>query len=259
MSLTIVFDTAKLQNAINAFVYELKADSRLLLKEEMRLLLRDVMKFSPPQAYKPMSDGQKLKKARADVSNDIFRSAVPLDASKITNPRISKLIRKKDIDGLNALARRMKRGPIAGRVFVTPEALRGLHKKDRNAFGRVKYDRKRMTWGAGFRAYVKTIQARIGYLQSGWGRAARAVGLPMKNWVARHGQSDGGYVAPQINNLRIEATNRSSKYPGYQRIVDFAIAARARSLAAELKAIVAGRGSRRASLAGTKAGQAANK
>lgn len=48
MSLTIKFDEASYRNSINQMVYDLKADSVELLKEEMRLLIRDIVKFTPP-------------------------------------------------------------------------------------------------------------------------------------------------------------------------------------------------------------------
>jgi hypothetical protein len=249
MSLRVQIDTVKYRNDLNQFVTRLNADSSLLLKEEMRLLLRDIQRLTPPKT---------LAQGRKAVSGDMRRVAAPLDPDKIKFPAMAKAVRDRDGKAIQAIADNLKSGFFAKRHMILNDGdLRSAHIAARNNRGRVKRDQNNMTFLRTWRKYTAEIQNRVGYARAGWAAAAAGVGLKLPSWVSRHaGYSKGGYKAPSPNDLEIIGTNRASKLPNYQATVDAAMRIRVKSIGLELKRLLDGGKSRRASLAGTTYGEA---
>lgn len=249
MSLRVKMDTVKYRNDLNQFVTRLNADSTLLLKEEMRLLLRDIQRFTPPKT---------LAQGRKAVSGDMTRVAAPLDPDKIRFPAMAKAVRDRDQKAITAIADNLKSGFFAKRRLIATDAdLRSAHVAARNNRGRVRRDQNNMTFLRLWKKYTSEIQSRVGFARAGWAEAAAGVGLRLPSWVSRHsGYSKGAYKAPTPNDLEIVGTNRASKIPNYQNAVDAAMRLRVKSIGMELKRLMDGGKSRRASLAGTPFGQA---
>lgn len=249
MSLRVTFDTSQYRNDINKFVDKLGADGQLLLKEEMRLLLRDIQRLTAPKT---------LAQGRKAVSGDIGKVAGALDAEKIKWPEMKQAVRDRDIPAIMALAQNTKQGYFAKRrLLTTPDQLAAAHISARNTRGRVRSDQNNMVFASIWKKYTKAIQDRVGYSRAGWATAAQGVGLTLPSWVARHAAySKGSYKAPSNGSLQIVGTNRSAKIPNYQQTVDAAMRLRVKSIGSELKRLLDGGKSRRASLAGTTFGQA---
>lgn len=250
MSLRVKIDTVQYRNDLNRFVTELNADSTLLLKEEMRLLLRDIQRLTPPKT---------LAQGRKAVSGDMSRVASPLDPDKIKFPAMAKAVRDRDAKAIQAIADNLKSGFYAKRHMISSDGdLRAAHQSARNNRGRVRRDQNNMTFLRIWRKYTSEIQSRVGYARAGWAQAAAGVGFKLPSWVARHsGYAKGGYKAPNPNDLEIVGVNRGAKIPNYQATVDAAMRLRVKSIGSELKRLIDGGKSRRASLAGTTYGQAA--
>jgi hypothetical protein len=244
---------ARYRDGLNQFVNRLGADAQLLLKEEMRLLLREVVRFTPPKTY---------KQGRNAVGSDLAKNAAPLDPDKIEWPALAKLVRKRDLAGIQALTNNVSKGFWARRKLLTSESqIAAEHKRNRTRYGRIRTDKRNMAMLAVWNRYTRDVQSRVGFAKAGWVTAAKAVGLPMPSWVTRlAGAAGGGYVAPTINRPVIEAINRSTKIPNYeQNVVHAAVRSRAMSIESELKRILGGGKTRRASLAHTIHGQPASK
>jgi hypothetical protein len=250
LNLTVKFNDTNLRAQLNEFVFKLKGDAVLLLKEESRLLLRDILKFSPPRAFQ--GPGKKFAGARQDVDYDLTLVAQPLDWKNIQEPRLAEAVQKKDLKLLAILGRR-SRGLIAGRTFLSAADVKAVHYGARNGFGRVKSDQKRFMFLSDWRKYNRSVKGNIGLLQSGWSSAASALGQPLPNWVSRQTKKKGKYTPATKTNLTSEMSNPMNQFPKYYRILEFAVSNRVKSLQAELKAILEGRGSRRESLKGTSA------
>lgn len=250
MSIRVQFDVVKYRNDLNQFVTRLNADSTLLLKEEMRLLLRDIQRLSPPKT---------LAQGRNAVAKDMARLAAPLDPEKIKFPRMAEVVRKRDEKAIQSIANNMKGGFFMRRRLLTNDAdMRTAHLAARNARGRVRRDQNNMALLRTWRKYTTEIQNRVGYARSGWAQVAAGVGLRLPSWVSRHtGYAKGGYKAPTPSDLEIVGVNRSVKIPNYQSTVEAAMRLRIKSIGLELKRLLDGGKSRRASLAGTASGQAA--
>lgn len=244
-------DEAGYRNALNQFVYQLNANGQVLLKEEMRLLLRDVIAFTPPKTQ---------AQGRAAVDLDLSRNAAPLDPEKIKIPRMATLVRKRDIEGIQKFADNIKGGFFQGRKLLrTVEDVRAEHRKNRTRWGRVKSDKRNMALLNVWRKYAREVQSRVGFAKAGWLRAAEGVGLKLPNFVTRHGtNAPGQYIAPTPQRLVIESINRSSKIPDYERTVAAATKRRINSIKSELARLLKGGKSRRGSFAGTATGEAAS-
>lgn len=245
---TFSIDEAGYRNALNDLVVKLNADSQLLLKEEMRLLLRDVVSFTPPKT---------LAQGRKAVDRDLARNAAPLDAQKIKMPRMAEVVRKRDVEAIQKIADNVKGGFFKGRrLLQTTDDIRAEHKKNRTRYGRVRSDKRNMALLSVWRKYTREVQDRVGFAKAGWIRAAQGVGLKLPNFVTRHGaNAPGGYVPPTPNRLVIESINRSSKIPNYERTVADATKRRVNSIKSEVARLLRGGKSRRGSLAGTAAGE----
>jgi hypothetical protein len=250
MSLTLKFDEASYRNSMNTLVKELKADGVLLLKEEMRLLLRDIVKFTPP--LKGHAQG------RNAVVGDLNKNARPLDPAKIEMPRLAQVVRDRNAPAIVAITKNLKGGWGGRRVLSTQAEIAAKHVRNRNNYGRVRRDQGNMAHLSDWLGYLKTVQSRVGYHRAGWLTAANAVGLRLPAWVSKHRRyAKGGYVPPSANSLTIISSNRSIKIPNYfERHVYPAVRSRVRSIESELRRLIAGGKSRRGSLAGTPTGQA---
>ena len=240
-------DEAGYRDALNQFVYRLNADGQLLLKEEMRLLLRDVVSFTPP---KTMAQG------RAAVYTDLARNAAPLDPQKIKMKRMAEVVRKRDVEAIQKIADNLKGGFFQRRTLLqTTDDIRAQHKKNRTRYGRIRKDMRNMALLSVWRKYTREVQDRVGFAKAGWLRAAEGVGLKLPNFVTRHaGNAPGQYIAPTPQKLVIESINRSSKIPNYDRTVAAATKRRVNSIKSELNRLLRGGKSRRGSFAGTATG-----
>lgn len=241
-------------------VYELKADSVKLLEEEMRLLLRDILRFTPPTKT-PKADETQLnarQRGTTAVENDLYRNARPLIPEQIEIPRLSEAVARRDVTAIRAIVKNLK-GKWGDRTLLVGTAeLAQAHLRNRNRWGRVKGDKRNMAFARDWQKYARTIKQRVGWHKAGWLRAARALGMPLPRWIARHeSYAPGGYYAPSTSNLVIQSSTRAVKIPDYEaRHVTPAVKARMKSLVSEVSRLVKGGKSRRLSLANTPTGQA---
>ncbi len=250
MNVSINIDLARYRLELTRFIDEFHADERELLKEEMRLLLRDIIRLTPPKS---------LAQGRNAVRGDLQRNAKPLDWKNIEIPRLAEAVHAKNIPVILAITKNLK-GKWGGRQLLQGvQAIAAAHQRNRTRYGRVRSDRRNMAFADDWNKYTKQVQTRVGFTRAGWWRAAQGVGFPLPSWVAKHiGKASSGYQPPRPGDMSITAINRASKIPQYEdRFVHPAIAGRVRSLASELKRIAAGGKSRRASLAGTASGESA--
>lgn len=259
MSLTIKFDTARYQHVMNRLVYELKADSVELLKEEMRLLLRDIVAFTPP-TKSPKGDEVKMtarQRGNTAIENDMIRLAAPMDWRQIEMPALAKAVHGRKIDAINAILKNI-RGAWKGRkVLQNVSEIQSSHLANRTRYGRIRGNKRQLAFANDWAKYTRTLKKRVGYTRAGWWQPAQALGLKLSAWVTRHkGYAPSGYYAPSPNNLAIVSINKSVKIPDYEnRHVVPAMRRRARSLEKEVARLLSGGKSRRGSLAGTTTGQ----
>jgi hypothetical protein len=260
MSLTLKFKTAQYRDSLNQFVTKLNADGVVLLKEEMRLLLRDILAFTPP-TKSPKGDEVRYnarQRGATAIENDMARLATPMDWKNIEMPALAKAVHKRDIAAIKAITSHFKGGWKGRPILASLAEIQASHLRNRTRYGRIRGNKKQLAFLTDWNKYTGSLKKRVGWTRAGWMRAARAVGLPLPSWVTRHqAYAPSGYFAPTPTNLNIVAENGAIKIPNYyDRHVVPAIKARGASMASELSRLLKGGKSRRGSLAGTTTGQA---
>lgn len=259
MSLTLTIETAKLRHAMNRMVTDLRADGVQLLREEMRLLLKDIVGKTPP-TRSPKSDEVRFsarQRGQTAIENDMRRVATPLVWKEIEMPALAEAVYRRDHDRIRAIIKNIP--AWRNRTFFFNLAqLQSAHLQRRNRYGRVRGKADALAFGNDWARYTRTLKSRVGWTRAGWWKPAQALGLPLPNWVRRHqAYAPSGYYDPTPGNLAIESINRSVKIPNYfERHVLPAMRQRVRSLTREVNRLLAGGKSRRGSLANTPTGQA---
>jgi len=85
-------------------------------------------------------------------------------------------------------------------------------------------------------------QLAVGVLKSGWNAAANATGVPVEDYVSKHGQKWGTYeFGAGENGATATLTNNGVKLPTYEATVDRVLAGRQVAMATKLRALLAGR------------------
>jgi hypothetical protein len=278
MRLTFDLGLTGYRQAITSLITHARADAKQLLREEARLLLRDILEFTPPRT---------LAQGRAAIARDLSRVyatpermiaeagrqgdhglAVALaqayDAGQ--RRRFMDLLRLTQGGSVAVNVRSHSRGgyPVSGysvtrrtvhwpiRIWaggVLGEAVDPSHHlRRRNRYGRVRGDIvSQLVWREkSLLDYARRVQGFVGWAKAGWLRAAELVGLQLPKFVTRHPRLMGGVLETPLPNASITLVNRSSAIPGYQATVDAAVRRRHASLIAEAQRILPGGKSRRA-------------
>lgn len=257
MTPTLTFNIAAHRNAMNQLVANLNANGRELLKEEMRLLLRDILQFTPPTRSPKGDDVKQTARQRGQtaIENDMRRVATPLFWKEIEIPELAEAVYRRDLPRIQAI---IKNIPTFRNktVFASVADIQAEHLRRRNSYGRVRGRSNAVALGNDWAKYTRTLKSRVGWTRAGWWKAAQALGVPLPKWVTRHtAYAPSGYFAPRPSDMSITAINQAVKIPNYERRhVLPALNRRARSLVAEAKRLLAGGKSRRASFAGTATG-----
>jgi hypothetical protein len=276
MNLTLYFDIASYRHAMNTMVNDLHADGVLLLKEEMRLLLRDIVHFTPPlkghaqgrNAFKGDLFGGKKRAAKIYNVHGIFQR---IGKSKLAIP---KKRRHGDAETFAVrLGWEQSKVIRIWKKFWNPDAsigqMKEFHKRFQNKMtgrigwvsqhdiGRHKVQDQMWVSNSAANAYFKLLADRVGLARAGWAAAAAAVGLRLPGWVTKHNWTAlGSYQAPTPEKLEIVGVNKSTKIPNYfAKHVEPAMRARVRSLASETARLLRGGKTRRKSFANTISGQ----
>lgn len=204
------------------------------LNEEWPQLMDLVVRLTPPNS---------LQQGRKAVARDIQKTMRPFDLQAVRDEGIQEIVQKKDVDGYNIVAGRVKSGPMAGTTAVhfSPE----YHKQARNRYGRTGRDMKRVVLGsdaAMLRRYIKQVQDHVGYAKAGWLAALRLVGGKVApGWVERHSAGAAGSVIDDRKNeenpsiMAINRTPWAVRKDEGQRIINDAMDSRIISIENKIK------------------------
>jgi hypothetical protein len=229
---TVDIDSDQFALAASRYVREVGASMPKVLKAQTRLLLRDVLKFTPPKSY---------AQGRAAVKRDFGRAIAVLDGESFSrSPQrlreaLREAITQKDIGRLNAI---LKSAGMPGTVVPFDAS---LHRRLQNSRGHVAkwsgfYTIDRRAW----EARLNKLLAAVGWARAGWNAAADKVGLRMPSWVAKHQNGGGACIEIEGNIPTIEITHRSSKIPNYSRSVRDALKNRVRTMNKDVERLLNG-------------------
>lgn len=262
--MTFSLNSAQLRHDMNRFVQATGADAQQLCREEMRLLIVEIRKRTPP--FRALDSGDaafgKNEKAGEDkaageaaVRRDARNVAMPLTQERIRNPRMRELIAKGDDEGLQKFFDNVRDGFLSKRHLLRNEGeIQAAHLRARNRRGRVPRDLRNAAYARPFVGYFTKIEKAVGKAKAVFNAAAFRLGVRTPPYIGRHGPrgsyQEGNEQEPYV------AVSGFSYIVGFQRIINQALSIRAKRFASEFARIVERNGkSRRASLAGTAFGQ----
>jgi hypothetical protein len=166
------------------------------------------------------------------VALDVAKIFHPVDPTELRDNRLAGLVRRSDKAGWQAFSDRVKSGPLAGTVAVTPT--HALHAANRDRRGRGKRTNFVTLWKqrGDLKRLTKSLQDRVGWARAGWLRAYAALGgTRVGSWVARHGNAPGMYVNGTSNpRAFIEVRNMTKWSRRGGDVVAKALAFRARDM-----------------------------
>jgi hypothetical protein len=226
--------------ALNDYQRSKKVPVQKAMKTQMRLLIKRILDFTPPNTY---------AEGRARVASDV-RSATGLLDANLTdgkdeagnkklywkNPKIRQLIKDRKDSVLTRIFSKFKQGAFKGAVVGGPfESSR--HRSARGRRGRVSKTlaKKATTDTKTGNAYIRKVQARVGMAQGGWAAAYDHFGGSPKSWTTRDGKHRQGTYNDESKdpiNPYILLRNNSPWTKGVkaENVVKSAIRARTRDI-----------------------------
>jgi hypothetical protein len=170
----------RLNLAMKLHVKGLRSEANKVVMKQGRLLAKDLIKFTPPAR---MSQGKKK------VKTEINRAIKPLDFNGISDPvfrkRLKQIEKQRDYTALQAIWKNIPSKQSAKVVPFSPSYHTNV--RLRGDILSVPKDLKVYTFDkAEQKAYVKSVQERVGRLKSSWFPLANKLQLPVAQWISRH-------------------------------------------------------------------------
>lgn len=220
-------EQARWRQTAQRMIASLKVEQSDFLRQQFRLLLERIMTLTPPR---------NRAQGRARVAADIRKIMQPF--AKLRDERMKKLVRRGDLAGLNAIAKKMG---VNWRFVTDVSDLKSQHESARDRRGRVKGSGRNAPRVVGsrnvaaFNRYIRQRQAGVGVARAGWAPAAKAVGAAVPSWVAAHGMAFGDVidrsqhaVSPELT--AINRTPWANRRDEGERILANALASRRRDM-----------------------------
>lgn len=201
--------------ALARFLQGSKRPKSVVMKQQAKLFVRDVVKVTPPNKdwkYSPKG-GQKT------IRNDLAKIFRPSPKGIGSPSGVHKDHRGRD-------------GRVRSRL------------KTATADNRIKV--------ANLAGYLKTVLAKVGILASGWNAAAKGLGLTLPAWINRHGTKYGSVkFLNSATSGKIVITNGvrfSGDVKGLDRRVQWALDNRARQMDKQMDDYAVKKAAKRAGL-----------
>lgn len=229
---TVEVDGSQFALAASRYVLEIGASMPKVLRAQTRLLLRDILRFTPPKS---------LAQGRKAVKGDFGRAIALLDEKAFSKcPERLRIalraaISQKNITKINAILTSAK---MRGTVIPFDAS---IHRRLQTNRGRVSkwsgfYTIDKQAWTA----RLNKLLSAVGFARAGWNAAAQKVGYKQPAWVSRLGNANGSNAIEIAGDIpSIEITHRSSKIPNYARSVGDAVRLRVSSMTKDIKRILA--------------------
>lgn len=169
-----------------------KREGFVVLREQARGVLRRIINTTPPS-------NQKHKGKAAHTAG---KRTVAAQIGKIMQGVPSKQAVTRDIEGIHAGAR------VEGRVK-----------------GRMRSNRKKVPQRE-LKAYIRKMQAKVGFLASGWKAAAAKLQISLPQWIAGHSAPGAGEVKTSSSGIKVvmrNAVKYADNISGMTRRIDSAL------------------------------------
>jgi hypothetical protein len=224
------------------------SDAATIVEDEARLLLKQVLSFTPP---KNKAQGEHA------VQSDLARIFSPVEddfAAYVANGgyRAGASTGNENVD----LWLHNAKGSYEvnwEKLDPSGSGMAAFHKANRNRKGRTsgkpsrkiggKWQARYVVGRTGFDAYLKKVQARVGQLKSGWLKAYTAAGGKVPGWISRHAAASLGGV---VNNLAVPGkpsitmSNHAAGVLNIETVVRNALRARTGAMTKRLRLVLSG-------------------
>jgi len=230
MQPTITIDASKWNAQVLALSVALGKDGPEVMKDEARLLIKQVIGFTPPRNKKHGENA---------IERDINRAVKPLNDAYFESDALKELARTKTPDQMQAILRGMKGWE---RWEVKPFEKR-LHNSKKDRRGRVQGRWRVFAHAADeVLAYIAKIKGHAGRLRAGWLPSYRMLGGKLPAWVARHASGARGYGTMSLNPQKpvITIENHALGVREVEAKVRQALRARISAMARRVKLILSG-------------------
>lgn len=212
MSDTLKIRSPRFEMAIFQFVGNARRLPDVVVNGQMRLLVRDIIRITPPNQNYALNKGAGVGRIRKEISGIMVNSR-RIDAE---DPR---------------LIHARYRSSSTGRIN------RKLPRDERHRVNNLA-------------AYIASQVANVGILSSGWVPAAKLFGLELPAWITRHGNSHGeAWVKFNERRILVHIANRvfyAPRVKGLDRRVRHAAENRAIQMEKQTAAFLFGQAARRA-------------
>jgi len=228
----ITIDDSDLRRAIGRLLDETKRDHGVVLRENGRGIIRNIISVTPPAQGK--LTGSKSTTGGTDIPGAKQRgeNAVKRDIAQVlygvTPEHLSRFVDEWEADFAHEGAKKV--GVMKRKVLRTAGEVKAWHQARRTKRGRVPKIRWRSTTGIRrrdlfyldvgyttnsiFNSYRKGQLAKVGLLSSGWNAAAASLGLRLPRWITRHGTLHGSArIKTGAHSIEITAEN-AIRYAG---------------------------------------------
>ena len=238
----------------------LKKDSSVVLADESRLLVKQLISFTPPTIGSSSNRaGTKtgsparaadLKTGEAAITHDLSRVFTGVSDELLSTigsahgvQNIDAWLTKKDGSKVNLKW---------GQIDANGSGIKEFHRKNMNRRGRthsLKKTRSGESWNAAYvvsfedlAAYKAKLLSRIGRMKAAWASLYIQLGGSLPSWVTRHLPTPKGYAVNQIftNNPSAEITNMAPGIGDFASDVRNALRAREQAMAKRLKLVISG-------------------
>ena len=242
----LTIDDTAFQSALTTMISQSKRGPLPVMLEQARGVARKIVGITPPahitQAgtdesgdalWNVVIGGEAKKHGEALVRADIYKvygtAGKAYEKIKAAKPALAapfwiakKRNNRAEMNRIFQLA--------CGRVFEDFFSDDGArHQQLRNSRGRVGWGSKDPSmWVAddrALKAYIRTIQNRVGWLAAGWNDALAGLGISPARWIARHDAPGTGSIKVDDTGIEITLTNKVSyaSKSDLQRRVQYAV------------------------------------
>ena len=229
-------ETDKLSAQLARLANECGLELGPIIKEEAKYLVTSAIKTTPPPSRK---SGEKTLKI------DIKRIAIPLDyrtyEERATEggfyKSLARYIRDRNSEKIRALTRNPNFNLFQNfDVIDSPEQLHQRHYNRRGAGGRVRQKADAVTYKADFNRYFKDVKGRVGFMISGWNKAADVLGARKKKFADKSYSDQRVVVEFNFNrNPFFLAKNGNIRIPSYSKAMEYAVKYRIRIAAKKIE------------------------
>lgn len=241
MKMSIRFDDTAFRLAAQRAVRELGADSRLLLREEVRLFVKEWRSRIPPfVAFGKERVGQDKKIGTTALRRDLRHVAAPIDPARIRWERLREALGKENKPLVDLLLSKIPMHPrgIGRRTLVGASEFPTTHKRYRSgARGRVGSDKHHLVIARAWNRHAKKKSGDIGWNKAAFNAALLRTGARIPGYIARHGPR-GTYFEGGTGEKFSIIMSGEVNVPGAQVAVNQALALRGKKLTAEVRRII---------------------